>query len=81
MPRGRPPTAVTLTDDEPQRLNTLARRSRSAPQLARRARIILACADRQPTGQDPIYGPESEAPGPTLREIHAQRLYQFSSRP
>ena len=44
-----PPTAVTLTDDERQRLNTLARRSRSAPQLARRARIILACADRQPT--------------------------------
>lgn len=49
MPRGRPPTTVTLTDDERQHLNTLARRSRSAPQLARRARIILACADGQPT--------------------------------
>ena len=36
MPRGHPPTTVTLTDDERQRLNTLARRSRSASQLARR---------------------------------------------
>lgn len=47
--RGGPPTTVTLTDDERQRLNTLARRSRSAPQLACRARIILACADGQAT--------------------------------
>ena len=49
MPRGRPPTTVTLTDDERQHLKTLGRRWRSAPQLARRARIILACADGQPT--------------------------------
>ena len=49
MGRGRLPAAVTLTDEERQRLTSLAHRSRSAPQLARRARIILACADGQPT--------------------------------
>ena len=49
MPRGRPPATVTLTDDERQHLTSLAHRARSAPQLARRARIILACADGRPT--------------------------------
>ncbi len=49
MRTGRPPAAVTLTDEERQHLTSLAHRSRSAPQLARRARIILACADGQPT--------------------------------
>ena len=49
MRRGRPPTPVVLTDDERQALTSLARRSRTAPQQARRARIILACADGQPT--------------------------------
>ncbi|MGE3507821.1 MAG: IS630 family transposase, partial [Vicinamibacterales bacterium] len=33
-----------LTDDERMRLDSLSHRSRTAPQLARRARIILACA-------------------------------------
>ena len=47
--RGRPPTPVVLTDDERQALTSLAHRSRTAPQQARRARIILACADGQPT--------------------------------
>src|SRR5437667_10274824 len=32
-------------DEERQRLESLAHRSRSAPHVARRARIILACAD------------------------------------
>ena len=49
MRRGRPPATVTLTDEERQHLTSLAHRSRSAPQLARRARLILACADGQPT--------------------------------
>ena len=49
MRRGRPPATVTLTDEERQPLTSLAHRSRSAPQVARRARIILACADGQPT--------------------------------
>ena len=49
MCRGRPPTPVVLTDDERQALTSLARRSRTAPQQAWRARIILACADGQPT--------------------------------
>ena len=45
MRTGRPKVALILTDDERQRLDSLAHRSRSAPQVARRARIILACAE------------------------------------
>ena len=45
MRTGRPKVALILTDDERQRLESLAHRSRSAPYLARRARIILACAE------------------------------------
>jgi transposase len=36
--------ALILTDDERVQLDSLAHRSRTAPHLARRARIILACA-------------------------------------
>ncbi|HEY3886539.1 MAG TPA: helix-turn-helix domain-containing protein [Vicinamibacterales bacterium] len=43
----RPKVALILTDDERVRLDSLALRSRTAPQLARRARIILACAEGQ----------------------------------
>jgi transposase len=45
MRMGRPKVALILTDDERRSLDSLAHRSRSAPALARRARIILACAD------------------------------------
>src|SRR5919106_7048877 len=45
MRLGRPKVALILTDDERVRLNSLAHRSRTAPHLARRARIILACAE------------------------------------
>ena len=45
MRTGRPKVALILTSDERQRLESLAHRSRSAAALARRARIILACAD------------------------------------
>jgi len=45
MRTGRPKVALILTHDERQRLESLAHRSRSAPHVARRARIILACAD------------------------------------
>lgn len=45
MRMGRPKVALILTDDERRRLDSLAHRSRSAAALARRARIILACAD------------------------------------
>jgi transposase len=37
--------ALILTDDERVQLDSLAHRSRTAPHLARRARIILTCAD------------------------------------
>ena len=43
MRTGRRKAALILTADERQRLASLAHRSRSAPYLARRARIILAC--------------------------------------
>jgi transposase len=49
MRTGRPRTALMLSPDERRRLDTLAHRSRSAPELARRARIILACAEDRPT--------------------------------
>jgi transposase len=45
MRKGRPKVALILTPDERQRLESLAHRSRSAPHVARRARIILACAE------------------------------------
>ena len=45
MRLGRPKVALILTDDERQRSDSLAHRSRSAPAIARRARIILACAE------------------------------------
>ena len=45
MRTGRPKLAVILTAEERQRLESLAHRSRSAPLMARRARIIVACAE------------------------------------
>jgi transposase len=45
MRTGRPKVALILTGDERQRLESLAHRSRSAPAVARRARIILACSE------------------------------------
>jgi transposase len=45
MRTGRPKAPLNLTQDEQRRLESLAHRSRSAPQVARRARIILACAE------------------------------------
>lgn len=45
MRLGRPKVALMLTGDERVRLDSLAHRSRTAPHLARRARIVLACAE------------------------------------
>ena len=44
MRTGRAKVALTLTEDERVRLESLAHRSRTAPHVARRARIVLACA-------------------------------------
>jgi transposase len=44
MRTGRPKTTLALSSQEAETLESWARRSRSSPQLARRARIILACA-------------------------------------
>jgi transposase len=45
MRTGRPKAAVVLTADERQQLESLAHRARTAPHLARRARVVLACAE------------------------------------
>jgi hypothetical protein len=45
MRMGRSKVALILTEDERVRLDSLAHRARTAPHLARRARIILACAE------------------------------------
>jgi transposase len=45
MAIGRPKAALVLTPEERQELESLAHRSRSAPALARRARLVLACAE------------------------------------
>lgn len=44
MRTGRPKKPLMLTDLEQRELESLARRARSAPALAQRARIVLACA-------------------------------------
>jgi transposase len=49
MRTGRPRTPLTLTPEERQQLESLAHRARSAPHVARRARIMLACADDRET--------------------------------
>ena len=45
MRTGRPKALLTLTPNERRELESLAHRSRSVPALARRARIVLACAE------------------------------------
>lgn len=44
MRTGRPNTELILTADERHTLDQWARRPKTAPALARRARIVLACA-------------------------------------
>ena len=44
MRTGRPKAPLSLTPEEQRELESLAHRSRSVPALARRARIVLACA-------------------------------------
>lgn len=45
MRTGRPKQALTITDEERERLQSLVHGSRSQPMLARRARVVLACAE------------------------------------
>lgn len=45
MRTGRPKQELTITDEERARLDSLAHRARSQPLLARRARVILTCAE------------------------------------
>jgi transposase len=45
MRTGRPKQALTITEEERARLESLAHRARSQALLARRARVVLACAE------------------------------------
>ena len=45
MRTGRPKKPLKLTDEERSRLESLAHRARSQALLARRARVVLACAE------------------------------------
>jgi transposase len=45
MRTGRPKPELILTAEEREQLQSLAHRSRSQPLLARRARVVLACAE------------------------------------
>ena len=40
----RPKAALVVTEEQRQTLDSMAHRARTAPQLARRARVVLACA-------------------------------------
>lgn len=48
MRTGRPRVPLIVTDLERQHLESMAHRARTTPQMARRARIVLACADGTP---------------------------------
>ena len=50
MAIGRPKAVLVLTAEERRELESLAHRSRSAPALARRARLVLACAEGHDNG-------------------------------
>jgi transposase len=45
MRTGRPKASLVVTADERQQLESLSHRARTAPHLARRARLVLACAE------------------------------------
>jgi transposase len=45
MRTGRPKQALRLSEEERERLQSLVHRARSQPLLARRARVVLACAE------------------------------------
>ena len=45
MRTGRPKQPLVLTGEEQERLNSMAHRARHQPALARRARVVLACAE------------------------------------
>jgi transposase len=45
MRTGRPKQPLRLTEEERERLRSLAHRARSQPLLARRARVVLTCAE------------------------------------
>jgi hypothetical protein len=49
MRTGRPKQPLNLTEEEQERLESLAHRARSQPMLARRARVVLACAEGSTT--------------------------------
>ena len=68
MALGRPKAPLMLTTSEQETLASWAHRSRTAPQVARRARIVLACArgfDNQTVAKKVRVSPQME---PLLEE-------------
>ena len=66
MRTGRPKRPLILTEEEQERLQSLAHRARSQPLLARRARVVLASAEglgQQPRGQELRCSPGMVASG------------------
>ena len=71
---GRPKVPLVLTTPEQQALDSLAHRARTAPQVARRARIVLACArglDNQTVAKKLRVSPQmvGRKPGATRKVI------------
>ena len=67
---GRPKVPLVLTTPEQQALDSLAHRARPAPQVARRARIVLACArglDNQTVAKKLRLSPDG---GPLARPLY-----------
>ena len=56
MPRGRPLTPLTLTDEQQEQLNGIARSATLPHALAQRARMILASAEALNTTTDSSQG-------------------------
>ncbi len=71
--RGPAPVTVTVSEDERQRLDSWAHRSRSAPQVARRARIILACAEQTVVSRSQEVSTDSEQILRTRERLANQR--------
>jgi transposase len=82
MPKGRPKAELTLTEDQRQTLKTWASRPKSTQQLARRARIVLACAEGA-TNQDVAaqLGITVQTVGKWRRRFLQQRLDGLSDQP
>jgi hypothetical protein len=59
MRTGRPKQPLIVTNEERQRLESLAHRTRSQARLARRARVVLGCAAVRKATRQPLWRAQS----------------------